>query len=87
MFWYAPQTVIAGGTTSTETISEYAIVIAAVMPNCWDAVEITGAGHAGATVNGTGSYSDTSDCSDALAREQNKIKRGGSVETDTVLFV
>ena len=38
-------------------------------------------------VNGTGSYSDTSKCSDALAREQSKIKRGGSVETDTVLLV
>ena len=87
MFWYAPQTVIAGGTTSTETISEYAIVIAAVMLNCWDAVKVTGAGHAAAMVNGTGSYSDTSNCSDVLAREQNKIKRGGSVETDTVLFV
>ncbi len=37
MFWYAPQTVIAGGTNTTETISEYKIVIAAVMPNCWDA--------------------------------------------------
>ena len=62
-------------------------MIAAVMPNCWDAVEITGAGHAGATVNGTGSYSDTSNCSDVLAREQSKIKCGGFVETDTVVCV
>ena len=62
-------------------------MIAAVMPNCWEAVEVNGAGHAAAMVNGTGSYSDTSKCSDALAREQSKIKRGGSVETDTVLFV
>ena len=52
-----------------------------------EAVEVNGAGHAAAMVNGTGSYSDTSNCSDALAREQSKIKRGGSVETDTVLFV
>ena len=87
MFWYAPQTVIAGGTTSTETISEYAIVIAAVMPNCWDAVKVTGAGHAAATVNETGSHSDTSKCSDALVHQQNKIERGGSVETDTVVCV
>ena len=28
---------MAGGTKTMETINEYAIVIAAVMPNCWDA--------------------------------------------------
>ena len=37
MFWYAPHTVIAGGTTRIATISEYAIVIAAVIPNCCNA--------------------------------------------------
>ena len=36
-FWYEPQIVIAGGTTRMETIREYALVIAAVMANCWDA--------------------------------------------------
>ena len=34
MFWNAPQTVIAGGTTRIAAINEYAIVIAAVIPNC-----------------------------------------------------
>ncbi len=36
-FWYAPQIIIAVGATRMETFSEYAIVIAAVMANCWEA--------------------------------------------------
>ena len=35
--WYEPQIVMAGGTTRMETIGEYAMVIAAVIANCWEA--------------------------------------------------
>lgn len=35
--WCEPQIVIAGGTTRAEPIRENALVIAAVMANCWEA--------------------------------------------------